>query len=237
MDLICFPHAGGSSAAFFQIKRLMPPEINLHLLEYPGHGKYFQKPLIYQFQPMLEYLLREVTSILQEPFTFYGHSMGALLSFEVVRRLYELKMPMPTHLFVSGRTSPQTEYKNPPLSHLADDDFLFVLQNVYKGIPTQISSEASLLKIFLPILKADFAILENYNYVEKLPLPLPIIAIAGDRDPVVNEEQLGGWSQHTSSTFKRVMIPGDHFSIITEPSHLVGQILSTITTPEVHAID
>lgn len=228
MNIICFPHAGASSTAFFQMKKMMPPSINMHILEYPGRGKYFKKPLIHQFQKMIDFLVMEVQDFLKEPLAFLGHSMGALLSFETARQLRQLGMLIPAYLFISGRHSPQADYRSFRLSQLPDEEFSFILQKVYKGIPEQIHSDLGLMKIFLPILKADFSILENYQYVEQTPLPCEIIAVAGDRDHMVKEAQLNEWAQHTSSEFEKYIIPGDHFSIISEPTVYIQTILKQL---------
>lgn len=230
MNIICFPHAGANSTAFFAMKKMLPASFNLQVLEYPGHGKYFKMPLMKRFQSLVDFLVGEVQPFLQPPFVFLGHSMGALVSFEVARKLRELNRPMPDYLLVSGRYAPQKESNAVQLSRLPDDQFSYVLHQLYQGIPETIRTDENLMKVFIPILKADFAVLEDYQYVEKSPLSCKIIAIAGNQDRVVNEDQLNEWSKQTSSDFKKFIIPGDHFSIIADPAAYIQIITQQISS-------
>lgn len=226
--LICFPYGGGSSTLFFRWKNLLPKEIILESIEYSGHGKYFQKPLIYDFNSMIDHLRTELEGKMEFPFAFFGHSMGALLSFELTRRLQDYSLPLPKHLFVSGCRAPQISRGSSPISELSDEDFYLSIQKRFHSIPSEISQNPELLKIFLSILKADYAVMENYHYVVKPAIDCPITALSGDTDPVVSNEQLDDWRFHTSSRFNKISIPGDHFSIISDPKELIKEIVKGI---------
>lgn len=225
MNLICFPYAGGSAGKSFPWIKLLPKEINLESVEYPGHGKYFQKPLIHDFDQMIDYLFIELKEKMQLPFVFFGHSLGGILCFELTNRLQELGLPLPVHLFLSGCRPPQIKRKSLSWNQLSDEEFLLAVQSRHHSIPDGIIKNSELLQHYVAVLRADYAMAESYHYVVKPPLTCPITAVAGDKDYIVSAKELEEWCRHTTSTFNRVIIPGNHLSIIWEPEVLVQQVV------------
>src|SRR5438876_275611 len=98
MKLFCFPYAGGTATKFFPWRKLLPSEIKLEAVEYPGHGKNIEKPTVSDFNELIDYLLIELKEKMDTPFIFLGHSLGGLVSFELTRRLQELNLTLPTLL-------------------------------------------------------------------------------------------------------------------------------------------
>jgi len=169
---------------------------------------------------MLDELYKAIQSLSDKPYVFFGHSMGGLIAFELARKL------QPQILFVSGCGAPHIPDPNPPIHNLPNDEFIKSLQRL-NGIPGEVLNNAELMEIILPSLRADFELLENYQYTSNDRLVCPIIAFGGLDDSHVSREHLEGWALHTNN-FKSQHFPGDHFFINTERKAVIDSIVSGI---------
>jgi medium-chain acyl-[acyl-carrier-protein] hydrolase len=134
--------------------------------------------------------------------------MGALLAFEVTRRLGSR---LPRHLFASGCRAPHIPRDEEPLHSLPDTAFVEAVATKYQGIPKGVLENAELLELVLPALRGDMTMMESYQHVEGPPLPAGISVLGGDADAHVAEAQLLAWRRHTSGEFSCTLFPGDHF--------------------------
>ncbi len=209
-SLLCFPFAGGGTVAFHPWKKLLHPDIALLLVQLPGREMRLREEPFRSLTPLIEALVSELIPWLKPPFAFYGHSMGALIVFEVTRMLRDMGAPIPSHLFVSSFRAPHLPDPDYMIAKLPENEFIEKLKQ-YDGIAPAILSNPELMEIFLPILKADFNILASYHYTQKEPLPCPITAFAGLSDPKVNKEQIEAWQDHTTGRFDSYFFPGGHF--------------------------
>jgi len=151
---------------------------------------------------------------LEVPFAFFGHSMGALASFETARQLRREHALLPVHLLVSGCRAPQLPSPYPPLHALPDPEFLKELR-LLNGIPRQALEYPELIELMLPTLRADFAVYDTYTYSTEPPLECPISAFGGLQDGKVSRDCLAAWRDQTSTSFSLQMFPGDHFFLHT----------------------
>jgi surfactin synthase thioesterase subunit len=205
-----FPHAGGSPAAF---TKWTANKIETRIAHYPGRGSRFNEPSIKRIGTLIENLLPVIQPLLDKPFALFGHSMGGLIAFELARGLRKRNLPQPKVLFVSACAAPHIPDPNPPIHALPDDEFLEALKK-FNGVPSEILNQPEALKIFLPILRADFEAVETYRFDSgEPPLDIPIVAFGGLDDPRVSREGLEGWAKQTASGFESQFFPGDHFFI------------------------
>jgi surfactin synthase thioesterase subunit len=160
---------------------------------------------------------------LDKPFAFYGHSLGALLSFELARELRRKFGVLPMHLFVSGRVAPNAPRVRPPIHALPQAEFLDELRRL-NGTPKEVLDTPELLELIVPILRADFGLNEKYQYVSEDPLECPITAIGGLDDDSTNDSGLEAWREHTSAAFQLRMMQGDHFFINTAKVELLSML-------------
>jgi len=151
--------------------------------------------------------------------------MGALIGFELARYLRKEQSPEPVHLFVSGRRAPQILNTEPSTYNLPEAGFLAYLQRL-KGTPGEILEHPELMRLMLPLLRADFEMVETYIYSKDAPLNCSITAFGGLQDDKVKQERLEAWRKQTSRHFSLRMLPGDHFYLHTAESLLL-QILSS----------
>jgi surfactin synthase thioesterase subunit len=209
--LVCLPHAGGGTAAYVGLARALPETTELRTVRLPGRETRLRESPYLRVGALVADLATVLGPLLERPFALFGHSLGAVVAFELARRLRREGAPQPVQLFVSGRRAPQLPDPEPPLSQLPDDRLVAELCRRYDGIPRAVLETPELLEIFLPILRADCEILDSYAYADEPPLSVPISALAGADDRRVGAEELAGWGRHTSVAFRARVLPGAHF--------------------------
>jgi medium-chain acyl-[acyl-carrier-protein] hydrolase len=176
---------------------------------------------------MIQLLEQAFRPLLDRPFAFFGHSLGALISFELARQLRPRYHP--SHLFVSGRHAPQLPDPRPPIHQLPDATFVEMLQHRYQGIPKVVLQHAELMELLLPALRADLTIVETYTYTAGQPLDCPISAFGGFQDRNATRSQLAAWGEQTCCSFSLDMFPGDHFFLNDAPGPLLRAISKNLT--------
>lgn len=224
LRLFCFPYAGGSDVTFRTWPMELPAGVEVCGIQLPGHGSRVSEPLIDRVEPLVDALAPMLVPYLDRPFAFFGHSMGAIIGFEVARRLRRDGAREPEYLFVSGRPAPQLPDVERRTFDLPEPEFLDELRRL-NGTPKEVLEHPELLQLTLPIIRADFALCQNYRYEPEAPLDCPILAFGGVGDDEVSHEQLRAWSEQTSASFSQRMFPGDHFFLISARAALL-KILS-----------
>jgi len=147
-----------------------------------------------------------------------------LVSFELARQLCRLGLPAPVHMFVSGGRSPSISSPNPPYHQLPNAEFMVELRRL-NGTPEAVLQNAELMQLFLPILRADFAIMETYSYTIEELLDAPISAFCGRKDNEVSCDEVSAWREQTRGRFELHVLPGDHFFL---HSTVLPQILQIV---------
>lgn len=222
LRLFCFPYAGGGDAIFRAWASMLPPTIEVCPVQLPGRGARAKEPPFTQLSPLIDAAADALAPVLDKPFALFGHSVGAIIGFELsqlLRRKYRLG---PVHLFVSARPSPQTV--RPRASRIPTDrEFLELLWN-YNGTPEQALANPELMELMLPVIRADFALSQSYGYAHEPPLDCPITAFGGLRDTSISREELKGWGEHTNGRFTLRMLPGDHFFLNADRPLLLDAI-------------
>ena len=210
--LFCFPYAGGSATIFRSWHVRLPDAIEVHAAQLPGRATRIVELPIRSFRDLIPELSRSLLPLLDLPFFFFGHSLGALLSFEVARWLRRERGLIPRHLYVSGRRAPQIPNNDQPIHTKSDDEFLANIIRL-KGTPPEVVADTAMLELMLPTLRADFQLAETYEYVAETALTCPITAFTGIDD----DESLYGrpeaWRVQTRSQFSCHWLPGGHFFI------------------------
>jgi medium-chain acyl-[acyl-carrier-protein] hydrolase len=188
----------------------MPDEVEVLAIQLPGRSTRLSEPPFTRLSPLIQALARVLPPYLDRPFAFFGHSMGALIGFELARHLRKHDQPSPLRLFVSGNSAPHLPRSDPPTYDQPEPEFLETLRKL-KGTPEGVLQHPELRKLLLPTVRADFAVCETYVYEEGAPLAAPISAFGGLQDSRVGREELEAWREQTSLDFVIRMLPGDHF--------------------------
>jgi medium-chain acyl-[acyl-carrier-protein] hydrolase len=208
--LFCLPFAGGGALAYYNWPTRILTGIEVARIHLPGREARLGEPLSRRLTVLVDTLVEELVPWIDGPFALFGHSMGALVAFELARELRRRHGLLPIHLFVSGYRAPQLPATEAPLSQLSDADFINRVLFL-KGVPDLIAQNEELMEMFLPILRADFEMIETYVYQEGLPLECPLTALGGLSDPKFNREKIMRWDVHTSARFGVHFFPGGHF--------------------------
>lgn len=228
LRLFCFPYAGGGASVFRPWSGFLPMEIEICSIQLPGREIKLLEPPFTRLSPLVQTLAQVLRSYLEMPFAFFGHSMGALISFELTRELRRQRMQSPAHLFISGNRAPQLPDPDPPVHQLPESEFVEEIRNL-DGTPEEILQNAEFLELFVPLLRADFAISETYVYTKDEPLDCPISVFGGLEDSEVSRDELEAWRFQTRSSFTLRMFSGNHF-FLKSTGTLFLQVLSQYLT-------
>jgi medium-chain acyl-[acyl-carrier-protein] hydrolase len=189
-------------------------DVEVNPLRLPGRESRLQEPAFDRIEPLVEALIEALGARLLRPFALFGHSMGALVAFELARELRRRSGPAPAHLFLSGRSAPRYPDPARAVHLLPESDFIEYLRTL-NGTPEVILDDAGMREVFFPTLRADFAVCARYRYREEPPLEVPITVFGGTRDLERAPELLEEWKRETSASFALHMLPGDHFFVRT----------------------
>jgi medium-chain acyl-[acyl-carrier-protein] hydrolase len=178
---------------------------------------------------LIDALSVELRPYLSAPFAFCGHSMGALISFELARRLIRDRQPGPRHLFIGARRAPQLQDDCPPVHTQNERAFVEQIAIRYGALPNVIAHDPELMRLFMPTLRADIAVCETYEYRNGEPLDCPISVFGGRQDPGVSRSDLEAWRVQTTAQFSLRMFAGDHFFIKSARAELLRAIRDDLT--------
>ena len=219
LRLFCFPYAGGSATTFAHWQGALDPAIEVCAVQLPGRGARFVEPL-FSSMPALIAALAAVLRGNDLPFAFFGHSLGALVAFELARHCQWHGLPTPEHLIVSGTSAPQMRNPSGNL-HAMDDVSLSKKLEKYNGTPPEILENRELMSLVLPCIRADFTLAEEYIYRSGPLLDIPLTAFAGKKDPHTSPENVAGWNKETAGRYREYWFQGDHFFLVPEKDAVI----------------
>lgn len=201
----------------------MASSVEVCPVQLPGRGNRIREAPFTQMTPLVESLAEGLSPFLERPFAFFGHSLGAIVSFELALKLQREKGKLPLHLFVSGRRAPCIPRQDPITYNLPDEEFVEELRRL-NGTPKEILEHSELMQLMLPVLKADFEISETYRHSGENLRGCPITAFGGKQDEEVPQDYLEAWQEHTTGPFKQRMLPGDHFFLHASEQLLLAAV-------------
>ncbi|MFN7993758.1 MAG: thioesterase domain-containing protein [Bryobacteraceae bacterium] len=212
--LFCFPHAGGGPAAFAKWSEKFPPSVRVVPVRPPRYRTMAE---------LVAALGDAMQPYLGEPFSFFGHSMGAAVAFELARLLRRRTQPLPRALLVSGARAPQFRRGHVPPPEPTEAEFLQEIRRL-EGMPQAVLSDPAIMEMILPALRDDASLYRNYVYSEEPPLACHIRAYGGVSDPNVRREHLEAWARQTTLTFELRMFPGGHFFLQTARDEFLASL-------------
>lgn len=209
------PYAGGSAAAIYgKWARDLPKQIKVVPLEPAGHGRRMNEPFHQSIAETVEDMLSAISPVARSrPYAIYGHSMGCIVTYELVKALEAAGVPSPKAVFLSGRNPPHCAYAQRNLHVLSDDRFLEEIKQL-GGTPAQLFDMPELLGTFLPILRNDYRITELYRFAHPVHVTsADLIYLHSDRDAMVKKAQAYEWQRYGRNGFQLMEFPGGHFFI------------------------
>jgi len=224
MRLYCIPHAGGGAATFRTWSAGLPEQLEQCSVQLPGREDRLKDAPLPSVTPIVAELADVLASGLDLPYAIFGHSMGALIGFELLRELRRRGARPASHLFASAFRAPQLPRREAAIHELSDDEFVEEVNRRYDAVPQMVRENEELMALVLPGLRGDMAVCDSYEYAEGEPLACPITVFGGEQDVQVTPDELAGWEAQTSGGFALTMFGGEHFFHQTEQAGLLAAI-------------
>jgi len=226
IQLYFFPFAGASFYSYNPLVNALPQNLlDIMVLELPGRGKRSQAPLLSDLHDMAADLFHQIKDTIRPPYIFFGHSLGSLLAYEVILKILDAGLDLPTHLTVSGRGGPMVPPRDRDIRHMSSKRFYELLKE-YGGTPAQVFREKELMAFFEPVLRADFMAAGAYTAGKIRKLPLSVTVFNGTQDRVTREDALK-WQEVTDIPVTLKEFTGKHFFIFDH----VAAICQAIVQP------
>ncbi|MFE4868339.1 thioesterase II family protein [Streptomyces sp. NPDC056682] len=221
--LYCFAHGGGSATEYLRWARDLP-DADLRAVQLPGRGSRFVEPGFGSLDALVAAFLAEVP-LSGTPYVFFGHSLGALIAYEITRALRAAGRPLPARLIVSGYPAPHRRHPrvSDPLHGLADDELIERVASIHGGIPREVLDSAELRALVVGPLRDDYRVLETYSWRPQESLAVPLTVLGG-RDDTITFGELDAWREHTTMDMTVRQFPGGHFYLRDQPAPVLKAI-------------
>jgi len=228
MNLICFPYAGASATIFNKWQSAASPQLHIVPVELAGRGHRIEETLYSGFDALIKDMMLQIDGVIKKgPYCLFGHSLGGKIAHEITRRLEATMLPLPRHLFISGRRAPLTVNQSNRYCDLTDEEFAREVRQL-GGTQPEIFASQELLNFFLPILRHDFALSEveddSGNF---LPIVTDMTAIFGTEEQLT-AQQVSAWRNYTTGSFTTYFIKGGHFFVNSHTKEIVQLIKTTL---------
>ncbi|CAM4252711.1 thioesterase II family protein [Bacillus mobilis] len=213
MKLICIPAAGGTAAAYWKWKQYLHPSIELVPVELSGKGSRFSQPLYENVEEAVCDILSSIRKdISDSAYAVFGHSMGAMLAFELLYKLEESGFNLPICSFFSGKNPPhQVTHKNRHL--LNDEEFWHEVRGI-GGTPEEVLVNPEVRELFSPILRRDFKLVDTYKFTpDRDTISCPFVVMNGHKDNLISTEKMKEWALYSGCKTDLYDFKGDHFFI------------------------
>jgi len=220
LRLFCIPYAGGGASMFQRWAARLPAGVELCAVQLPGRETRLDEEPFDRFEPLLDALELALLPYLDRRFALFGHSMGAILAFELARAL-ERRGAAPAHVIASGRAAPQLADRRAPIHGLPPAQFLAEV-SALGGTPPELLAHGEVRRALLPTLQADFAAIERWRYAARPPLTAPLTAVGGAADPRIGRAELDAWRAQTTGEFALQLFAGGHFFLRESEAELVA---------------
>jgi medium-chain acyl-[acyl-carrier-protein] hydrolase len=227
MRLFCFTFAGSSAQIFYDWNEHVPEWLEVSGFELPGHGsRLAESPIDTQDGAAVE-IADALEPYLDRPYALFGHCLGAAQAYEATRVLRERGKAQPVRLFSSGARGPHLGIPIADVESMEDDEFIEHMHKAYSA-PIEFLRHPEMRPLFLPMVRADARMTQNYRYTPGPPLSYPITAVAGETDPDVQLEHLEGWRQHTTAGVATRVYPGNHFFFLESAPRLLADFAAEL---------
>jgi medium-chain acyl-[acyl-carrier-protein] hydrolase len=222
--LFCFPYAGGTASSYRTLGQLIPDSVELMAIQLPGRDERICEPPETSLANIVGSIVKEVTPYLDKPYATFGHSLGTILGYEVVKELANRRLPMPQHMVMSARGAPHAvQNQNQRRYLLPDDQFIEELRKL-EGSPPELLQNRELMQLLLPSLRADFYLAESYASTDRWRVPCSMSVYGGTADFAVTRRDLEEWQAYSADMIKLRIFPGGHF-FINSCRDLFAQVL------------
>ncbi|MGD9619081.1 MAG: thioesterase II family protein [Mycolicibacterium sp.] len=221
LRLVCFPHAGGSASYFFPLSAALSPEFEVHVMQYPGRQDRYSESFVDNVEDMADEAFAALEPLAEAPLAILGHSMGAVLAFEVARRLETLADRRPVLVFASGSRAP-SRYVDEQTA--MDDEGLVAVMRDLGGTDPRLLDDPDVLAAFLPAFRNDYRALQAYRCAPDVGISAPVIVMTATDDPKTSLADARAWHQHTTAGGQVHTFSGGHFYLEKQPQRVIEVI-------------
>lgn len=233
LRLVCFPHVGAGGAAFNAWADLLPAEVELCAVRFPGRENRLREPLLDEPQQAVDAVLAAMSSLLDRPFVLLGHCSGSVLAYECARRLQLSDGPAPALVVVSSTEGPPVRNVRDPL-HLLPREELLARVVGYGGMAPQVLADPDLMTMVAQVMRADYRVVERLQYSPGPPLTTPIAVLGGRQDQFISEQSLRAWAAETTAGISVHMLDAPHY-LLQHAGALVADLIGELLDVEAQA--
>ncbi|MFD0306399.1 thioesterase II family protein [Streptomyces sp. NPDC127119] len=224
LSLVCLPFAGGGASFFRGWRKPPQPGIEVVPLQLPGREEQFHRSPFTDVADAVKHLTPQALEQTAHStrIALFGHSLGAILAYEVARELERITHPALNHLFVSGSPLPWAGPREQTVA-IDDDEFLRRVQD-FAGYRHEAFDDPDLRELLLPTLRADVMMHESYRPSSRQPLTVPVTALRGTQDTLVSRTQAQEWRHVTTGPFTYTELPGGHMYLTDSPEPVLRAV-------------
>ncbi|MFI2620673.1 thioesterase II family protein [Streptomyces sp. NPDC018584] len=224
--LLCLPHAGGSATFYLPLSGMLAPTVEVLAVQYPGRQDRYHEPNIKSLPRLADQIFEVIRHLDDRPLALFGHSMGAVLAYEIALRLQDAGLPAPVRLFASGRRAPSCDRDE--RLHLGSDAQLRSEVLRLGGPHVELLADPEIMAMAMPAIRSDYHAVENYRHTPGQKLTCPVTVLTGNSDPRVAIDEAAAWEEHTTGPTELQVFPGGHFFLVahsTRVSELIAERL------------
>ncbi|HEY8918110.1 MAG TPA: alpha/beta fold hydrolase [Chitinophaga sp.] len=227
VNIFCLPFAGGSRYSYQGYEKYASPQVTIIPVDLPGRGSRFADPLLGNIYELADDVFQQLQDRLHEPYALYGHSMGALLSYLLTKRILQEGLPAPLHLFLTGRAAPSVVKQDAVIHTLPKAAFFEALAKL-GGCPEELLRNEDLKDFFEPIIRSDLGALHTYQHEETTPFDIPMTVMTGLQENISFEDALA-WQKESTELITVRKFTGDHFFIYDHEREIVQLMAGLLT--------
>ncbi|MCO5987226.1 alpha/beta fold hydrolase [Actinoallomurus spadix] len=229
--LVCLPHAGGGASSYRPWAALLPPDVELIAVQYPGREDRWNDPMVDRMEELVNAVADSLLPLIDRPYALFGHSMGSAIAWELAHELRARGVSGPRRLFASGREAPGTAQVGEV--HRQDDAALCAELKRLGGTHHEVLADPELRAAVLGYIRNDYRLIETYRPAARPLLNCPIEVFTGDVDPEVrlarSDVRAGGWAALTTAHTAVQVFPGGHFYLNSQRERVVSTVLRRLS--------
>ncbi|MEU4338067.1 alpha/beta fold hydrolase [Micromonospora lupini] len=227
LRLVCFPHAGGSASFYHPLSAALPEQVEVVAVQYPGRQERRHEQPLDTIADLADEAFRALRHWADRPLALFGHSMGAVIAFEVARRLEQHLDVSPAMLYASGRRAPSRVRHT--TVHLRSDDGIITELRRLSGTDTTLLADPEVVRMIMPAVRGDYTAIERYRAQGDASVRCPITVLTGRDDPQTTADEAAAWRGHTTADTTVTTFPGGHFFIMSHQDAVLAELRSSLT--------
>ncbi|MEU5959517.1 alpha/beta fold hydrolase [Streptomyces sp. NPDC047525] len=229
--LLCLPHAGGSASFYVPLSRALAPAVDVLAVQYPGRQDRYNEPNVSSIAELADQIFEAVRHLDDLPLALFGHSMGAVLGYEIALRLQDAGLPAPVRFFASGRRAPSRDRDE--RLHLGSDAQLLSQISRLGGPHVEMLADPEIRELVMPAIRSDYHAAENYRHTPGRKLTSPVTVLTGDSDARVSIDEATAWDEHTTGPTELQVFPGGHFFLVDQITPVSGLVADRLAHRDV----